>query len=249
MFLLDAIQKQISELIKQSPDAAKNPMKYVREAIQGYSKEQLNKAISNCNVCNCKCKTRTLFTGAADADLMIIMDYPTFEQAEADKPIEVFDNNKKVKKFVLDCLKKHNVNIDRLAFINAVNCCLSRTVQAKNGTREEYRTPLIKERDECQDFVKYAVDIVHPPMMIIMGNVASNIYIPKTAISEIHGKWQSVYCIPTMVTYSPHEINDYHALSIEKAVQMLTQFKEDIDNAIKCYKRLWPNSKLFADNE
>ena len=94
--MLDAIQKQISELIKQSPDAAKNPMKYVREAIQGYGKEQLNKAISNCNVCNCKCKTRTLFTGAADADLMIIMDYPTFEQAEADKPIEVFDNNKKV---------------------------------------------------------------------------------------------------------------------------------------------------------
>lgn len=245
MFLLDNIQKQIAELVRQSPSAAKNPMKYVRAAVQEYGKDQINKAIANCNICGAKCKTRTLFTGAADAALMIIMDYPIEEQSKLNKPIDIFDNNSRIKDFIFSCFEKHNVNTSKLAFINAVNCCHSRTIQTQTGTEEQYRTPLTKERDECQDFVKYAVDIVHPPMMIIMGNVASNIYIPKTPVSEIRGKWQNVYCIPTMVTYSPHEINDYHSISIEKATQMLKDFTADISNTIEGYKRMWPDSVLF----
>lgn len=245
--MLDKIQEQILSCIKQSPDAAHNPMKYVREAIGGYAIEQLNKSIASCSCCKAKCKTRTLATGNPNASLLVIMDYPTESQAGFGKPIPLFAGNEKIERFLRSCFEEFHVDFDQILFMNTVNCCPSRTVNMADGTTKElYRTPLPGEIQACQTFVRYAVDVIHPPMMILMGGVASSVYIPQKSISKIRGTWQWVHCIPAMPTYSPHEIKDYRAISIEKSNAMLGEFKRDISCALSLYQKQWPNSNLFV---
>lgn len=238
---MDKIQEEIKQLLihSESPDAAKNPMRYIRAAAREYGLSQMNKCIAACNKCSDKCRTHTMVTGRPDAALMVIMDYPTDNQAKQCKSLSVFDGNEKVEAFLRKCFDESNiVKFDDVLFMNAVNCCRSRTVKNDHGIEEVYTTPTREEIDECGTFVRYTVDLIHPYVIILMGNVASNIYIKKKAISKIRGQWQSVYCIPTMPTYSPHEIQAYEKQDPERARQMLDNLQEDINNAIKVYKKI-----------
>ena len=237
---MDKIQEEIKQLLirSESPDAAKNPMRYIRAAAREYGLSQMNKCITACNKCSNKCRTHTIVTGHPDAAFMVIMDYPTDNQAKLNKSLSVFEGNEKVETFLRTCFESNNVDFDKILFMNAVNCCRSRTVKKDHGIEEVYTTPTQKEIDECGTFVRYTVDLIHPYVIILMGNVASNIYIKKKTISKIRGQWQSVYCIPAMPTYSPHEIQAYEKQDPERARQMLDNLQEDINNAIKVYKKI-----------
>lgn len=221
-------------------------MRYVREAVAPCAIQRMNQLLSNCKSCPIHCGTRTLGTGDPNASLLIIMDYPTAQQASYNRPISIFEGNEKVEAFLRATFEKEQVDFSKLFFMNTVNCCPSRTVKTATGKEELYRTPLPNEIRACETYVKYAVDVLHPPMIILMGAVASNVYIKKQAISKIRGTWHSVHCIPAMLTYSPNEIQDYRQVSVEKARLMLQEFQNDIHNALEQYRRMWPNSELFS---
>lgn len=220
-------------------------MQYVREAVKPYALNVLNRDICACNSCGCKCGTRTMITGDVDAPLMCIMDYPTEEQAGLGRPIHIFDGNGDVKKFLEHCLAPHKVNLDRILFMNTVSCCPTRTVNTEAGTEEVCRTPLPQEIKACSTFVKYAIDAVRPPMLLVLGNVASNVVLPMS-ISKARGRWISYHGIYTMISYSPAQILDARADGRqERWIRMSREFQTDMDNAMKFYRREWPDSILF----
>lgn len=243
---MDAQQVKILELLKQSPEAARNPMKYLRDAGRAYALHQTNLAIGHCNSCNVKCKTRTLATGPADAPLMVIMDYPVKAQLQANKIIGVFDCNEKIKTWMQKCFASYNVNFDRILWMNTVNCCPTETIPKVTGAEEIGRTPTKGEIQGCQTYVKNLLDIVRPLQIIIMGNVALNVF-HHESVHKAHGKWIEPYCIPAMVTYSPNEIMDRaaHGASVSGWQKMYDAFNQDVQNAIENFKRNWPESDLF----
>jgi len=237
---LDDKQKQIQDIVLSTPEALQNPMGYVRNAIKDIGMAQLNRAIEYGTLPNLRCNTKTLITGDSDAALMVVMDYPTEVQAGIDKPISMFEGAENIQVFLKSCFAAHDIDFNKILWMNTVPYCPTKV----DGNRMVYRTPLKKEIDLCQTFVQYAVDLFHPPMLLLMGNVASNVYVRGT-ISRIRGTWQNVYCIPTMPTYSPNEMGEYRKVAPERAATMLQDFKEDIAIAMTEYKRRYPNSSLF----
>lgn len=227
------------------PEAARNPMAYVREAVRGFALDTLKDDIGKCRFCKHKCMTKTLPAGSNDAPLMCIMDYPTEKQAGLGKPAGIFDGDGEAKALLEHCFEDTDVNLGNIFFMNTVSCCPSRTVQKQDGTEEVYRTPTQKEIAACSTFVKYAIQIIYPPMLLIMGNVASNVFL-KEPISKARGRWIDYYGIKAKITYSPHEVLDARGqLSNEKWAEMGRQFRQDIADAITCYRRNWPDSILF----
>lgn len=228
-------------------DAARNPMAYVREAVRGLALKTLKDDIANCKFCKHKCRTKTLPAGSDDAPLMCIMDYPTERQASLGRPIGLFEGDEEAWNLISYCLGDTSVDMEKILFMNTISCCPSRTVQKQDGTEEVYRTPTQKEIMACSTFVKYAIQIVYPPMMLVMGNVASNVFL-KEPISKARGKWIDYYGIKAKITYSPHEVLDARGqLSNEKWAEMGRQFRQDIEDAITCYRRNWPDSILFKE--
>ena len=220
-------------------------MQYVREAVKPYALNVLNRDICACNSCGCKCGTRTMITGDVDAPLMCIMDYPTEKQAKLNKPSGIFEGDDDARMLLEHCFENTGVNMEEILFMNTVSCCPSRAVAVQGGTEEVYRTPFQKEIQACSTFVKYAIQIVYPPMLLIMGNVASNVFL-KEPISKARGRWIDYYGIKAKITYSPHEVLDARGqLSNEQWAEMGRQFRQDIEDTITCYRRNWPNSILF----
>lgn len=239
---MDDKQRQIQDIVLSSPEALLNPMGYVREAIRDLGKLQLNRFIEAGSLPNLKCNTKTRVTGDSDAALMVVMDYPADTQAKLSRSIDMFEGNENVRSFLKTCFESHGVNFNKILWMNTVPYCPTKTV----GGEEVPRAPLKKEIELCKTYMRYAVDLFHPPMLLLMGNVASNVYFRGKPISKIRGTWQSVHCIPTMPTYSPNELGEYRSVSPERAMAMLNEFKEDIANAMAEYKRCYPNSNLFV---
>lgn len=228
--------------------AIRNPMRYVREAVKNFSLDILGKDIETCQFCKHKCKTKTLPTGDYDAPLLCIMDYPTKAQAELGKTISMFEGDESTRALLEHCFQDFHVDINKILFMNTVNCCPSREVPKADGKTEEiYRTPFQKEIQACSTFVKYAIECMYPPMLLIMGNVASNVFL-KEPINKAHGKWIDYYGIKAKITYSPHEILDARGqVSNQEWIEMGEAFHQDIKDAMSAYRRNWPDSILFSD--
>lgn len=243
---LDAIQEEILELVRGHPGALKNPAKYVKDAVRELSLQSLKDHITACSLCGCSCKAKTLPTGRGSVPLLCIMDCPTAEQAKADKPIGMFDGDEEAEKLLRYCFEPHGVDFDEVLFMNTVSCAPSRTVTKADGTKEEvFRAPFRKEIGNCSLFVKYAIETLFPPMMLIMGNVASNVF-HHEPISKARGNWIDCYGIRSKITYSPHEILDARGqFTNEKWAEMGAQFKQDVGDALEWYKSVWPDSRLF----
>ena len=174
---------------------------------------------------------------------MVIMDYPHEKQIA--KGNNFFSDIPKIKAFLDKIFTKLDVNLEQIFYMNTVCGCTTRTVQINNKIKNVYRPPTKTEIENCSTFVKYAIDIIHPPMIILMGNVALNVFVHEP-ISKIRGQWVNAYTIPAMATYSPTYLMDIKGqISETERIRMLKEFQGDIQNAITKYKRDWPNSKFL----
>ena len=243
---LDEVQTQILELAKSSPRAARNPTRFVREAVKEFSISALKSCIETCDRCECKCSARTLPSGSGSVPLLCIMDYPSAAQAKAEKCIGMFDGDEETEKLLRYCFEPHGVDFDQVFFMNTVSCASFREVKKFDGSTEKiYRTPIRKEIENCSLYVKYAIEMLFPPMMLIMGNVASNVF-HHEPISKARGSWIDCYGIRSKITYSPHEVLDARGqFSNARWAEMGAQFKQDVGDALEWYKSQWSDSVLF----
>ena len=172
----------ILNMVKRSK---KDPMDFMRDVISGYALKKINKEIISCNKCSLCSKIKTTGFGNSRADILVISDCP-------------LDNNQESMDTVL---RRLNIFLDNAYYISVV-CCLP--VSVIDGT-EKYTPPNHNMIDNCSYYVKEVIDIIHPKMIVLMGNIPLNIFVQEP-ISKMHGKWFEVYCIPAMAVYSPFQI-------------------------------------------
>lgn len=241
-----SVNDHVLNIIKRSPLAAKNPMNYVRNTVGDYALRQLNRSIANCQECKFPCKSKTLCHGKASAPLMVIMDYPAETQCNNNKPMDFFVGIEDIKSYLENIFKYVNLDMNEIFFINTISGCPVDIVDKADGKKEAvYRPPKTAEIKNCSTFIHYAIDVVHPEMIILMGNVALNVF-HKAPITKFRGSWIEPYCIPAMATYNPIELRNLKGqIDIEEYNNNFKDFVKDVSNAAQALKRLHPDSSVF----
>ena len=192
-------KNKILELIKE--DNPENPLSYVNSIIQDYALNKMNNQILCCKDCK-NCDTiKSIGIGPANSYVMIIGDYVSSNQATENEN----DDNYYVKPLsddscedlytVFDFL---NIDKDKIFFMNAVNCWSHKKV----GKEIISRPPDNIEITNCFVYLRHAIEIVKPKAILVLGNVANNIF-RKSVISKVRGEWFDIYGIPSIGTYHP----------------------------------------------
>lgn len=197
------IEDEILELVEEANPA--DPLKFVRNIVAEYSLQKMHGYMENCHDCtSCgNCNKKSLTTGPLDASVMVISEAITTEQGnmvegltEPLRGSQAYDYVKSV----FDFLK---VDSDKIFWMNAVNCFVSR----QEGKEDIARLPTSEEVNNCKVFVDYAIDLVKPKMIILFGNVAANAFRNEPgSMTALRGTWMDVHGIPAMITYNPDEL-------------------------------------------
>lgn len=240
------VGSEVLNIIKRSPQAARNPMGYMRTVMGDYALRQLNRSIAGCNACKFPCKSKTLCHGKSSAPLMVLMDYPAEIQTKNGKATDFFAGIEDIKKYFNNIFTHFGVDMNEIFFMNTLSGCPVDMIDKADGKQEAvYRPPKSAEIENCSSFVHYAIDVVHPQMIILMGNVALNVF-HKAAITKFRGSWIYPYCIPAMATYNPIELKNLKGqIDVEQYNNNFKDYVGDIANAIKAFRRMHPDSRLF----
>ena len=188
-------EEAILQLVKEAdPD---NPLEYVRNIVKGFAREKLDRYILACKDCPIHASTKTLTYGSVDASVLVVTDFVLEEQntkTGSTYPLagtEAYEILQKTLAF-------HGFNTDEFFFMNSVNCCPVSTISGTEFTR----IPKIEEKRNCQIFLDYAIQMLQPIFIIVLGNVALNYFIHDTVLN-VHGKVIQAKGIPAIATYSP----------------------------------------------
>lgn len=225
-------EEEILAIVKKADPF--NPVEYARNIVKGFAREKLDEYILACKDCPIANSTKTLTYGSVNASVLIISDFVLAEQNNNQKstyPLsgtEAYDILEKTLKF-------YGFNIDEFFFINAVNCCPTTNISGTTFTR----IPNLKEKNNCKIFLDYAIEIVNPVFIIVLGNIALNNYI-ETPVSNIHGKLINIKGIPAIATYNPEYLlwckkevpekyeyeKEIFLLDFEKIKEYLSKYKD-----------------------
>ena len=188
-------EEEILQLVKEAdPD---NPLEYVRNIVKGFAREKLDRYILTCQDCPIHASTKTLTYGSVDASVLVVTDFVLGEQnvkTGSTYPLvgtEAYEVLQKTLEF-------YGFNTKEFFFMNSVNCC---PVSVVSGT-EFTRIPKLEEKRNCQVFLDYAIQMLRPVFIIILGNVALNYFIRDT-VMNVHGKIIQAKGVPAIATYSP----------------------------------------------
>lgn len=206
------LEKKILQLVKKANP--NDPTQYVNQIVKQYARDKLDFDIAHCQSCNISNKIRTVTFGPTDARLIVLTDMALPEQQKYGYPLENTASFRVVKEAFTKC----NINMEDCFFINAVNCCPYS--EWKNNVL--YRIPNLEEKEACKPFLKRALDIIRPNILLILGNIGLNSLI-KTNINIVRGKLIDVCGIPTVATFSPEYIlwckdNDSNAYECDKNI-------------------------------
>ena len=237
---MEDIQKQIMELVKKAdvPD----PVHYVDYAVEELAKEKLNNFIRTCDYCEeCRAGTKSLVAGNPHAAVMIIGEYVLESQTGADfvTPYEGTEEGELVKS-ILDEL---HVNPKQLLWMNVVNCFTHKEVNGKILKR----APKTAERENCQVYIDYAIDAFKPLYILLLGNIAMNVFQSGT-IGRDRGNWFAIRDnIAAMPTYSPTTIIQMQKDDNEFATMFLDDFKKDIKTLFLDIQEQHPDSDVLLE--
>ncbi len=239
-FRIEYLKSKILTLVKES--GTKNPLIYVRDAIRKYSEDMLNNAIMNCDICNFDTH-KTLGSGNIRGTVLIIGDYP---YSPTDKQyIKPLKDATPENQFIHTIASTLNLDPNEFYYINAVNCYC---VYDINGIKQA-RPPGSKEIKNCSVYVKHVVELMHPALIILLGNIALNVF-KKESMTKAHGQWINAYTIPAMPVYSPSYIQSLAGkVTEERRQQLVTEMWTDIKHAFMYLQTNYPNAKIFVNNE
>lgn len=237
---MEEIQKQILELARKAdvPD----PIHYVDYAVEELVKETLNHFIKTCDYCEGCCGgTKSLVGGNPHAAIMIIGEYVLESQNEKDFVIPYEGTPEgKMLQGIFDEL---HVNPEQLLWMNVVNCFTHKTI---NG-RQLKRAPTTAEQENCQTYIDYAIDSFKPLYILVLGNIAMNVF-KSGVVGKERGKWFMVRDhIPTMATYSPVTIQQMRKSGDEFAEDFYQEFRDDIRAVFLDAKKEYPDSDILLN--
>jgi uracil-DNA glycosylase family 4 len=172
---------------------------------------------------------------------MVKGDYVVEEQINGEAILVPFENTKggESLKLVFESL---NVDTSKLFFMNTVNCWPHK----KMGDKIMKRTPLKTEVQNCVPFVKYAIEVVQPRVIILLGSVASNLFY-KEAITKARGNWIEVMGIQAMLTYHPGYFAEIEGKKDEDSIyQAKCEFYDDIKRAFQFVLEHFPEDNILT---
>ena len=162
--------------------------------------DKLNDLIINCNDCKTNYEKK-LYYGNSNANVLIINDTAT--------------NNQDIIDYFNDLLKMSELDLNDIFIINAVSCITTR----KDKDDIIQRIPSRKECNNCKCFLNQAIKIVNPRIIISLGAVALNQFIPGTNLLEYINTTQVFNGIPTLINYSIKDLFDLTAYKSEDEIQ------------------------------
>ena len=189
----------IEEIKRVNPD---NPLEYCRQIIAPFAIEKLNGIINSCTVCKTAChKNKRLCYGNPNANFMLVTDHAT--------------NNNDVYEYLDNILQQAGIALNDIFYINSVNCINTRAF----GDAEIVRSPSSTETNNCKLFIKHAIDIVKPRMIILMGASSLNVFDKNSCLVEEINNWKHIYGIPVITTFSAQDIFAFSQIMDEDMVQ------------------------------
>lgn len=231
---MNDIQDKICQLVAAANP--QSPFEFVRKAIADQAISKLNNDILICKECPRCSNIRTICNGSSASEVLIISDSVTEQQAMSQQtrlaPFELATEKK-----VFDItLSSMNIDTSKIAWMNAVN-----GAQIVNGRNIAPDQQTIRK---CSYFVKEAVRILNPKMIILAGNIALNCFVQDT-IYKRHGKMMQVYMMPAFPVYSPTMIKRVKGTLLDERVfQMQEDFIKDMRSAFSFFMRTYPNVKI-----
>jgi len=230
------LENKILQLVKQANPA--NPLAYVRDIVKEYSREKLDSYILQSSESQL---LKSITKGNVHADVMIIGEAVSEDQLELGKDV-VYPMEGTEGLVLLETVLNHfHVNPDEIFYMNAVNCFPFKEIDGEILPR----TPNKNEVLEHKTYLDYAIDIVRPSIIILLGSVALNVY-KKEAISKARGEWIDVRGIPAMPTYHPEyfiQIADKKHPDIIEELKI--DFCEDIRKAFLYLQDQYPDNNVL----
>lgn len=235
---MDDIQKQILELARKAdvPD----PIHYVDYAVEELAMETLNRFIKTCDYCEgCSKGTKSIVGGNPHAAIMVIGECVLQGQKDNDF-VRPFENTAEAD-LIQDVLDEFNVNPEQLLWMNVVNCFTHKVVNGKKLKR----APKTSERENCQTYIDYAIDAFKPLYILVLGNIAMNVF-KSGVVGKEHGEWFAVRdTIPAIATYSPTYIRQMEENGNEFAKDYKYEFREDIKHLLLDVQDQYPDSDIL----
>jgi uracil-DNA glycosylase family 4 len=230
------LENKILSLVKQANPA--NPLAYVRDIVKEYSREKLDSYILESDDCN---GPKSITRGNVNADVMIIGEAVSVDQLDLGKDVVYPLEGTKGLGLLEKVLNHFDVNPAEVFYMNAVNCFPHKEIDGEILPRTPNKSEVLGHKT----FLDYAIDIVRPSVIILLGSVALNVY-KKEAISKARGQWIDVRGIPAMPTYHPEyfiQIEDKkHPDIIE---ELKYDFVEDIRKAFLYLQEEYPDNNVL----
>lgn len=228
---MGAREDEILRLVKEADPA--DPTEYVESIVRNFSVEKLRESIRTCQDCEVSKYTniKSIPTGRSDAPILVISEgIYNFQVKEGKTECEPLGKNTPERAIFDDTMEYLRVNQDYLFFMNTVNCYTCSRINNKNLER----APSSREVNGCRGFTDYAIKIMNPVFIILLGNIPYNLYHKGTSVKQDHGKIFDIHGIPAMPVYSLHTLVELENEEMRDLVdEYETEFVYDLENAFK----------------
>lgn len=228
---MGAREDEILRLVKEADPI--NPTEYVESIVRDFSVEKLKESIRTCHDCDVSKYTniKSIPTGRSDAPILVISEGIYGSQVEEGKEeCAPLGENTPERSLFNDTMELLHINQDYLFFMNTVNCYTCSHINNKNLER----APSSREINGCRGFTDYAIKIMDPVFIILLGNIPYNLYHKGTSVKQDHGKIFDIHGIPAMPVYSLHTLVELEHDEMKDLVdEYETEFVYDLENAFK----------------
>ena len=235
------IDQQIKRLIRiRNPS---DPLQYAHDLVRDIAYEKLCDTIKHCQDCPIHEGVRTLPKGRIDAPVMVVSEAATYTQQNLNTD---FVQAASQKHSLFEAfLGRYGIDQDNVFYVNTINCFPSR-INEQGETVS--RTPTVQEVTNCQLFVDYAISLVQPKLIIVLGAVALNIFKKKVAISQERGQLFEINRTLAMATYHPDYFNKIADKKDPELVDELKiDFEQDLLSAFQAYEKKYPGFPLMTN--
>ena len=165
--------------------------------------DKLNNLIISCNDCKTNYE-KQLYHGNSNANVLIINDSAT--------------NNQDIIDYYNELLKMSELDLNDIFTVNAVSCITTR----KDRDNIIQRIPSRKECNNCKCFLNQAIKIVNPRIIISLGAVALNQFVPNSNLLDYINTKQVFNGIPTLINYSVKDLFDLTAYKSEQEIENIS---------------------------
>lgn len=209
-----------------------NPLSYVQAIVKPLAREKMDNYIASCKDCQSCSSIRSITYGELSAKIMIVGSSVLIsQQGTLVYPFCGTPEGKLLNQILNDC----RVDPKELFWINAVNCLPAKIVNGKTLIR----TPTKMEISKCSAYLNYAIDVIQPLVIILLGSIAFNAF-QTSALMKVRGKLFDIKGIPAMPTFHPGYLLTLQTQDSGIYQNRRKEMTCDIRNALAVVKKNYP---------